>query len=63
MHTYHLHPRPLLLIAGPAIDTGEYNTKTAGKLIERVAAEIARMYTEHACPCERLPEQRVPTPR
>lgn len=47
MHTYHLRPRPLYLVAGKAISTAEYTPKTAPALMQRIHAEIARMYEQY----------------
>ncbi len=46
MHTYHLRPRPLYLVAGKAISTAEYTPKTADALMQRIHAEIVRMYEQ-----------------
>ena len=48
MHTYHLHPRPLLLIAGEPISTVGYTSKMADALSQQVFDSITRMYTEHS---------------
>ena len=44
MHTYHLQPRPLLLIVGPPISTAGYTTKMANALTERIRDTISEMY-------------------
>lgn len=54
MHTYHLHPRPLLLVVGEPISTAGYTSKMADELSQRVFARIASMVAEHAPP-EPLP--------
>jgi 1-acyl-sn-glycerol-3-phosphate acyltransferase len=47
MHTYHLTPRPLLLVAGTPISTVGYTSKTADALTLRIRDTIAEMYTQH----------------
>lgn len=47
MHTYHLHPRPLLLVVGEPISTMEYTYKMADELTARVRRAIAEMYERH----------------
>jgi 1-acyl-sn-glycerol-3-phosphate acyltransferase len=48
MHTYHLQPRPLLLIVGEPISTAEYTSKMADDLSLRVFDAISRMYAQYA---------------
>lgn len=48
MHTYHLTPRPLLLVVGTPISTTEYTSKAADALTLRIRDTIAEMYTQHA---------------
>jgi 1-acyl-sn-glycerol-3-phosphate acyltransferase len=48
MHTYHLTPRPLLLIVGAPISTVGYTSKTADALTHRVRDTISEMYINHA---------------
>lgn len=48
MHTYHLQPRPLLLVVGEPISTAGYTSKMADALTERIRDRIAEMYTTHA---------------
>ncbi len=48
MHTYHLTPRPLLLVVGAPISTAGYTSKTADALTHRIRDTIANMYLEHA---------------
>src|SRR5487761_1850367 len=48
MHTYHLTPRPLLLVVGMPISTAEYTSKTADALTLRVRDTITEMYMQHA---------------
>ncbi len=48
MHTYHLQPRPLLLIVGEPISTAEYTSKMADVLSQRVYEAITRMYGQYA---------------
>lgn len=55
MHTYHLQPRPLLLIVGEPIPTTEYTTKMADALIQRVFRSIAQMYADYADPLPDVP--------
>lgn len=47
MHTYHLQPRPLLLVVGGPISTAEYTSKMADALTQRVHDTITRMVLEH----------------
>ena len=44
MHTYHLQPRPLLLVVGEPISTAEYTSKMAGALTQRIYDAISEMY-------------------
>lgn len=48
MHTYHLHPRPLLLVVGQPISTGEYTSKSADQLTQRIFEAISEMYMQYA---------------
>jgi 1-acyl-sn-glycerol-3-phosphate acyltransferase len=48
MHTYHLRPRPLLLIVGEPISTVGYTSKMADDLSQRIFDAISRMYDEYA---------------
>ncbi|MES2222893.1 MAG: lysophospholipid acyltransferase family protein [Acidobacteriota bacterium] len=48
MHTYHLTPRPLLLVVGEPIPTKDYTSKTADALTGRIRDTIAEMYTRHS---------------
>ncbi|MGC1873036.1 MAG: lysophospholipid acyltransferase family protein [Acidobacteriaceae bacterium] len=48
MHTYHLTPRPLLLVVGAPISTAEYSSKTADALTLRIRDTISDMYMQHA---------------
>ena len=48
MHTYHLTPRPLLLVVGPPVSTAEYTSKTADALTLRIRDTITEMYLQHA---------------
>ncbi|MGH9615566.1 MAG: lysophospholipid acyltransferase family protein [Acidobacteriaceae bacterium] len=48
MHTYHLTPRPLLLVVGAPISTAGYTSKTADALTRRVRDQISEMYLRHA---------------
>lgn len=48
MHTYHLQPRPLLLIVGEPISTAGYTSKMADELSGRVFDAISRMYAQYA---------------
>lgn len=47
MHTYHLHPRPLLLVVGEPISTLGYTSKMADELTQRVFDAISHMYMEY----------------
>lgn len=48
MHTYHLQPRPLLLVVGEPISAAGYTSKMADALTERIRDRIAEMYIAHA---------------
>lgn len=48
MHTYHLRPRPLLVVIGSPLPTIGYNSKDADVLTERLHAEISEMYVRHS---------------
>lgn len=48
MHTYHLVPRPLLLVVGTPISTVGYTSKTADALTLRVRDIIFEMYLQHS---------------
>jgi 1-acyl-sn-glycerol-3-phosphate acyltransferase len=48
MHTYHLTPRPLLLVVGAPISTAEYTNKTADALTLRIRDTISNMYQQQA---------------
>jgi 1-acyl-sn-glycerol-3-phosphate acyltransferase len=48
MHTYHLHPRPLLLIVGEPISTVGYTSKMADELIQRVSESITTLYIHYS---------------
>jgi 1-acyl-sn-glycerol-3-phosphate acyltransferase len=50
MHTYHLTPRPLLLVVGTPISTADYTSKTADALTHRIRDTISEMYRQHAVP-------------
>lgn len=56
MHTYHLHPRPLYLVAGEPIPTTGYTTRQAEQLVARVAEAIAAMSAQYGCPCISQPD-------
>lgn len=47
MHTYHLQPRPLLLLVGAPIATAGYTSKMADALSERIRDTISEMYLRH----------------
>lgn len=47
MHTYHLHPRPVLLVAGEPIPTESYDRKMADALIAQVYEAIARLHARY----------------
>ena len=55
MHTYSLSPRPLVLIAGEAIDTTGMTTRNADELTRRLLTAVSEMYYAHS-PLER-PDQ------
>jgi 1-acyl-sn-glycerol-3-phosphate acyltransferase len=48
MHTYHLHPRPLLLVVGKPIPTTGCTTRQADQLLEQVVASIHQMFAQHS---------------
>ncbi len=48
MHTYHLTPRPLLLVVGEPISTQGYTSKTADALTHRIRDTITEMYLQYA---------------
>jgi len=48
MHTYHLTPRPMLLVAGPAISTTGLITRDAEDLTANVFAAVQALYLEHS---------------
>ena len=48
MHTYHLQPRPLLLIVGLPISTAGYTSKMANALTERIRDTILEMSLRYA---------------
>ncbi|MEO6828644.1 MAG: lysophospholipid acyltransferase family protein [Acidobacteriaceae bacterium] len=48
MHTYHLRPRPLLLVIGKPIATTSYTSKMADALSQQVFDSIASMYAQYS---------------
>lgn len=48
MHTYHLNPRPLLLIAGDPISTETCTTKDADEITQRVFDAVSAMYYQYS---------------
>jgi 1-acyl-sn-glycerol-3-phosphate acyltransferase len=48
MHTYHLTPRPLMLVVGEPISTAGYSSKNADALTRRVRDTITEMYVSHS---------------
>ncbi|MFZ0518333.1 MAG: lysophospholipid acyltransferase family protein [Acidobacteriaceae bacterium] len=48
MHTYHLTPRPLLLVVGEPISTVGCTSKSADALTLQIRDTISKMYTQHA---------------
>jgi 1-acyl-sn-glycerol-3-phosphate acyltransferase len=48
MHTYHLRPRPLMLIAGEPIPTTEFTPKMADALTSRIHRAIFEMHRDQA---------------
>ncbi len=48
MHTYHLQPRPLLLIVGAPIQTDGYTGKMADILTGQIRDTISKMYLQYA---------------
>lgn len=47
MHTYHLQPRPLLLIVGEPISTENFTIKMADALTRQVFEKISDMYAQY----------------
>ena len=47
MHVYHLHPRPLKLVAGQPISTIGLTTKDADLLTAQLQAAITALYVQH----------------
>lgn len=47
IHTYHLMPRPLLLVAGTPIDTTGLTTRDADAVTEQLYKVITTTYIEH----------------
>lgn len=52
MHTYHLQPRPVLMVVGEPISTAGYTSKMADDLSQRVFDAIMRMHSQYAAPPE-----------
>ncbi len=52
MHTYHLTPRPLLIVIGDPISTNGLTTRDADVLTRRLQETIAAMYHLHQSPAE-----------
>jgi 1-acyl-sn-glycerol-3-phosphate acyltransferase len=48
MHTYHLRPRPLLLIVGEPISTVGYTSKMADELTQHLFHSISKMYMQYS---------------
>ena len=48
MHTYHLTPRPLMLVVGEPISTAGYSSKNADALTRRVRDTIKEMFVLHS---------------
>ncbi len=48
MHTYHLQPRPLVLVVGEPISTQEYTSKMADALSQRIFDTIMRMHGQRS---------------
>jgi 1-acyl-sn-glycerol-3-phosphate acyltransferase len=48
MHTYHLQPRPLLLVVGEPISTTGYTSKMADELSQRFFDSISRMAAQYS---------------
>ncbi len=48
MHTYHLQPRPLMLVVGEPISTTGYTSKMADELSQRVFDSISKMAAQVA---------------
>lgn len=48
MHTYHLTPRPLLVVAGPAISTAGLTTRDAESLTAELYQAIAILYAQNS---------------
>jgi 1-acyl-sn-glycerol-3-phosphate acyltransferase len=52
IHTYHLTPRPLMVVIGDPIPTAGVTTREANALTERLRAAIAAMYDEYRRPLD-----------
>jgi 1-acyl-sn-glycerol-3-phosphate acyltransferase len=48
MHTYHLNPRPVLLVAGEPISTVGCTTKDADAITQRVFEAVSAMYYQYS---------------
>ncbi len=48
MHTYHLSPRPLLLVVGEPIATTGMTTKNSDEVTQKLLDTISDMYYEHS---------------
>jgi 1-acyl-sn-glycerol-3-phosphate acyltransferase len=48
MHTYHLQPRPLLLVAGEPISTEGYTVKMADALTARIRQAIESLHAQYS---------------
>lgn len=59
MHTYHLRPRPLLLIVGAPISTAGYTSKMADDLTARIRDTISAMYVHHSDSIVPVPASKV----
>ena len=59
MHTYHLRPRPLILIVGAPISTAGYTSKMADELTARIRDTISVMYLHHSDSVATVPISKV----
>jgi 1-acyl-sn-glycerol-3-phosphate acyltransferase len=50
IHTHHFRPRPVKLVIGKAIDSGEYSIRQVEELTMRLRREIMDLYHRHAGP-------------
>lgn len=61
MHTYHLRPRPLLLIAGEPISTAEYTARMTDALTGRIHRIIFEMHRDLTPSKATNPDENLPS--